>query len=497
MAQLSATTGTPSRSPLEVAIDRVWRFFCSVRAAVYEISFLALLVLIGTLRGSEVPQWIANAWPATQPLVDRWYAWDVFSSPIFAGILALLAVAIAVCTLNRAPGIWQTISVPRVRTSMGYVSNAEVNAQFATSVSPDELERNIQETLKDKRYRFFSERVGEQIHFYADKNRWSKMGTFPFHLALILLLVGGIVASMFGFRDIDFAVAEGETREVGHGTDLSVELVRFRDAYIETGDPVEYRSDVVIYDGGQPVKQGEITVNNPMSAGVATFYQASFGISSDMVVRDATGNVLFDEPLEMGFFNLRDNPDAPAGLIRLPAQGMQLAVVAPDVDPANSPELDTLNLANGQVWVQLAPLNAGSSSAEAESMVIDQGVPTAIGGYEVLFERESRFTVLQVAYNPGIPIFFIASVLLVGGLAVTFYFPMRRIRGVIQQSAEGGSLIMTPLAKRDWGGKREFFDLTERTGERLGVTPIVKRPDNEGHWDDDSDNADDETDPVR
>lgn len=492
MAQASATTRSPSRSPLEIGVDRIWRFFCSVRAAIYEISFLALLVFIGTLRGSDVPQWMANAWPALQPFVDRWYAWDVFSSPIFAATLALLAVAIAVCTLNRAPGIWQTISMPRIRTSMGYVSNAEVHAQFTANTTIDQIESDIRTTLSDKRYRFFSERVGDQVHFYADKNRWSKLGTFPFHLALILLLVGGIVASMFGFRDIDFAVPEGETRAVGHGTDLSVELVQFRDVYIETGDPVEYRSDVIIYDNGEPVKEGEITVNNPMTAGVATFYQASFGISADMVVRDATGNVLFDDPLEMGFFNHRDNPDAPAGLIRLPAQGVQLAVVAPDVDPANLPDRDTLNLANGQVWVQLAPLNQSGESTEVESVVIDQGSPSRVGEYEVTFERESRFTVLQVAYNPGIPIFFIASVLLVGGLAVTFYFPMRRIRGIIQQSAEGGTLIMTPLAKRDWGGKREFFDLTERAGQRLGATPKVKRPDQEGNWDDDPDEPDDD-----
>ncbi|MDQ4045137.1 MAG: cytochrome c biogenesis protein ResB, partial [Chloroflexota bacterium] len=112
---------------------------------------------------------------------------------------------------------------------------------------------------------------------------------------------------------------------------------------------------------------------------------------------------------------------------------------------------------------------------------------------EVLFDRESRFTVLQVAYNPGIPIFFIASVLLVGGLAITFYFPMRRIRGIIQQSAEGGSLIMTPLAKRDWGGKREFFRVSEEVGEQLGVTPKIKRPDHEGYWDDESDASEDDS----
>jgi len=80
----------PGRSPLEIAIDRVWRYFCSVRAAIWEIAFLALLVLIGTLRGSEVPAWIASGVPALQPVVDRWYGWDVFRSPVFAIILAML-----------------------------------------------------------------------------------------------------------------------------------------------------------------------------------------------------------------------------------------------------------------------------------------------------------------------------------------------------------------------------------------------------------------------
>jgi cytochrome c biogenesis protein len=483
MAQLTATTGSPSRSPVEIVVDRIWRFFCSVRAAVFEIALLALLVLIGTLRGSEVPQWMADALPALQPFVDRWYDWDVFTSPIFAILLAVIAVAIAVCTINRAPGIWQTISTPRVRTSPGYIDRAEVNARFTAAGSAAEIEAGIRDVLRGRRYRVFTERHGDQVHLYADKNRWAKLGTFPFHLALILLLVGGIVGSMFGFRDVEFAVAEGETRQVGHGTDLSVELVRFTDSYLATGDAQQYRSDVVIYDDGEKVKEGAITVNSPISAGVATFYQASFGISVDMVATDATGNELYNQPLEMGFFNLRENPDAPAGLIRLPAQNKQIAVVAPDTNRANRPDLDTLQLENGQVWVQVSSLDGNGPT---ETAVLDQGAAQDVGGLTLLFERESRFTVLQVAYNPGIPIFIIASIMLVGGLAVTFYFPLRRIRGIIQESAEGGTLFMTPLAKRDWGGKREFFALTDDAGKRLAAAPAVKRPDDEGNWHDDT-----------
>src|SRR5215210_1314281 len=119
-------SGSRRRGPLEIGIDRIWRFFCSVRAAVYEVALLAVLVLIGTLRGSEVPQWIADLIPGAQGFVDRWYAWNVFKSLPFAFVLGLLAVAIAICTINRVPGIWQSIAHPTVQTTHGFIANAEV-----------------------------------------------------------------------------------------------------------------------------------------------------------------------------------------------------------------------------------------------------------------------------------------------------------------------------------------------------------------------------------
>jgi len=256
---------TPRRSPLESGIDRIWRFFCSVRAAVAEIAFLALLVLIGTLRGSEVPQWIANGIPALQPVVDRWYAWDVFRSPVFAGTLALLAIAIAVCTINRVPGIWQTINEPRTRTSLGYLHRADTSATFQAGMASKDTVEAYVGALSTRRWRVLTEQVGNETHIYADRNRYGKLGTFPFHLALILLLVGGIVGGAYGFREREFVIPVGETRPVGHGTDLSVELVQFTDTYTPQGIAEEYRAEIVIYDDGEPVKRDVISPNDPTS----------------------------------------------------------------------------------------------------------------------------------------------------------------------------------------------------------------------------------------
>lgn len=471
---------SPRRSPLEVAIDRIWRYFCSVRAAISEIAFLALLVLIGTLRGSSVPESLANGVPFLRPFVDRWYAWDVFRSPIFAGVLALLAIAIAVCTINRVPGIWQTINHPRVRTSQGYLRGADTSATFNTASTVDDVVGTYEATLRAKRFRVMTERVGTDIHVYADKNRYGKMGTFPFHLALILLLVGGIVGAHYGFREPELIIPVGETRAVGHGTGLSVELVQFRDSYTPLAIPENFKSEIVIYDGGEPVRHVTISPNNPASYRNATFYQTSFGYGANMRVTNDTGVEVFNDTVDLGVFNFAGNPDAPAGFVQIPTAGITMTVVAPDIEPLNTPELDTLGLKNGQMYVQLQPMEG--SGAERQEFVIDQGQAVQAGNLTVDFQREVQWSLLQVAYNPGIPIFAIASFFLVGGLVTTFYFPLRRIRAIVSPGSGGATLTAVPLAKRDWSGKREFYQAVDAVSSKLGVMPSVKRPDGGGDW---------------
>ena len=463
-----------------MVIDRVWRFFCSVRVAVAEITFLALLVLIGTLRGSEVPQWIADGLPFTQPLVDRWYDWDVFRSPLFAVTLAIIAIAIAICTINRVPGIWQTISEPRIRTSPGYLNGADTSATFATAGTVESVTADYSAVLKQQRFRVLTEQIGNDTHVYADKNRYGKMGTFPFHLALILLLVGGIVGAHYGFRDPEFVIPEGGTRGVGHGTDLSVEMVRFTDTYTPQGIAEQYEAEIVIYDGDEPVKHELISPNHPVSYRTATFYQSGFGYGALMVVTDKFGNELFSDTVDVGLFNFAGNPDAPAGFADIPAANMRMTVVAPDTLPNNAPELDTLQLKNGQMYLRFQ--STEDPNAQPVTIVVDQGQPVQIGDLTIEFQREMRWANLQVAYNPGIPIFIIAAVLLVGGLVVTFYFPLRRMRAIVTPSGDGATLTTVPLAKRDWSGKREFFRAVSRLEQQLETKATVKKPAGLDEW---------------
>src|SRR5215204_6435748 len=455
----------------EIVVDRVWRFFCSVRAAVVEIAILAILVLIGTLRGSSVPRSIADAFPMATPLIDAWYAWDVFRSLPFAGILTILAVAIAVCTINRAPGIWQAIAHPTVSTTHGFLRNAETSAVFATPIPSYTFASQLETALRSRRYRVLSEERNGEIHLYADRWRFSRLATFPFHLALIMILAGGIVGATWGFRENEFYIPEGSVRELGYGTGLDVRLDDFSEVYREDGTALAYRSDVTLMRDGEPVESGSLTVNNPLTFGDIVFYQSGFGQAVALRVENSAGQVLFDDALPLGPFQSRLNPDSPAARMDLLPAGVALSVIAPDENPANAPELDTLHLRPGEMFFMIRPLGANSPITQPIGATVRQGESVQLGDLSLSFVRERRFSVLQVARNPGIPLFIAASVLLVGGLAITFYFPHRRVRGIVSTTQDGSVARLAPIARRDWSAKRVFEQLASDVGRRSGIDP--------------------------
>ena len=474
MAELIANPRVMKRSPLEIGIDRIWRFFTSVRAAIYEVSFLTLLVLLGTLRGSSVPNTIKSWAPFTAPVIKRWYAWNVFHSFPFMFILALLSVAITICTANRAPGMWKTIAEPTVTTTRGFLTTAGINGTFALREPQDEAVGRVVGVLRKRRYRVLTEVKDGDTHVYADRFRFAKLGTYPFHLALIMILVGGIVGAKYGFRDTSFIIPDGSTRDIGHGTGLTVKLNHFSDVYRQDGSPAEYRSDLVVYDHGSQVKTGSITVNHPLTYKNVVIYQSSFGQAVSLHIADAAGHVLYDDAIPLGLYTAANNPNAPAGILDLPEANAEIRVIAPDNAPSAT-STNALNVADGEMFIQVRPKNVLTNTV-MPSAIVGQGETANLDGLNITFVRERQFSLFQVARNPGIPIFWAAAFMLVGGLVVVFYFPHRRVRGIISSTSETGptTAFFAPLAKRDWSGKRAFELLVQDFEAKLDVKALIR-----------------------
>ena len=462
-------TGRATSGVFETAVSVVWRFFASVRVAIWEIAFLAVLTLIGTLRGSGVPRSIADRVPALQNLVDAWYGWDTFGSWLYTVTLALIAVGIIIGgMLNRIPGMWKTIVQPTVRTTRGFLLGTAPHAALTVATAQPALVAELELALRRRRYRVLTARVGDDTHVYADRNRWGKLGTFPFHIALVMLVVGGIVVTQFGFRDVQFIVPEGETVAIGRGTDLSVRLNRFNEDYYQDGTAARYQSDVTLVRDGNDVRGGLIEPNQPLSEGGVNVYQSGFGYDVRLRVTDRTGNELFHGPVTLGEFAATSNPDAPAGLLPVPGTNTTLTLIASDRDIPNRPDLDTLGLRAEQLYVQ-ARSNDQLATVSPISATVDPTQPARLGDLTVQFERYGVYSVLQVAYYPGLWIFGVAAVLGVGGLIAIFYFPLRRLRAIVTSEGDDRArVLLAPLARRDWSGKRDFVELVEDLRQRHG-----------------------------
>ncbi|MGM9216924.1 cytochrome c biogenesis protein ResB, partial [Campylobacter jejuni] len=70
------------------------------------------------------------------------------------------------------------------RTTTGFINGADTAATYTLPNPPDDTFNNLREVLGKRRYRTLTEKVGNETHIYADKNRFSGFGTFPFHIGL-------------------------------------------------------------------------------------------------------------------------------------------------------------------------------------------------------------------------------------------------------------------------------------------------------------------------
>ena len=419
MAEAQASV-QPSRIGFDPLLSW-WRLLTSVRFALALIGLLALTSLLGVLipqipaqmRGNPaaVTGWLdfqeGRYGNLTGPMAALGL-FDVFHSLWFISGLGLLVMSVTVCTANRFAPIWRSVTRPQERVPDDYFERG----QPTVSIEVPDIAALAAE-LKRRRYRVSTSASSGATYLFADRFPWAQLATFVSHLALILFLAGGLVTILTS-RDVDILIAEGETRPVFSPADSDHMQIFVEDAvgrFDETGFPLDYRTQMVVYKNGQEVVRGVSTVNHPLRYGGFKFHQtAYFPDGAALQVREAaTGRLLYDEVLA-----LTDRTPTPRIAVR-DAAGIVLledVVVPTDFIGDAAGALVSLPGSNGSFWIgtqsaasgapwQLVVFEARSENTRAAAL--NEGESRDLGDVSITFAGMTDIASASVSSLPGAP----------------------------------------------------------------------------------------------
>ena len=444
-------------------LDRIFRFFISMKLGLALLLVLALLTLAGTLI-AQVPSgmksdpqayaaWLDGVRPKYRGwtgTLDRLQLFSVFTSIWFRAAMALLITSLLACSIHRAPRLWQKAARPRMRMPDAFFERAPLGAQISSSSTPDSALAGLTQAFRSHHFRVTAEEHEGVTYVCADRFRWGPFGRVVAHLSFVVILVGGLIGSTWGFRDNELAVPVGSRVTVGHGTGLSVEATSFSDSYYMNGAPSDFASDLVVYKGDKAVRTQTVRVNHPLRYDGISFYQSFFGPAAAMRVSTPTGARVFDGgvPLPWG----SDDGKHRIGRFVLPEQGLTVFLVGPA-----SGEVDR-TIQAGQI--QLEVYKTGQDAPVA-TQVASQGKPARIAGLDFTFVRERQFTGLIVARDPGSWLVWLGATLLVAGMFVVFFFPHRRVRASIKPAPGGSETAVAATWRNDARFEADFDDIVD------------------------------------
>jgi cytochrome c biogenesis protein len=469
---MNLTKMTQNSGPLRY----LWRFFTSVRLTLVLISIIILLGVVSIFL-VQSPQGISYgsagyyAWleNAVRPDFGIWTdtlsffgLFDVFHSPIFLGNGILLVINILCCSIRRLPAlkILLTLSLPE-KSADGFEKAPVV---LCTKSSTTNTVLSATNVLLRHNYRVKTKEHDETVFISADKYAFSRLGTLVSHLSLILLIIGFLVGSFSGFRDDAFIVAEGYAREVGHNTGLTLGLVAFTANFWPDGTPQEYRSDIVLFKNGQPVKNAAVRINHPLSYAGVRIYQSFYGPVAEIHIRNIDDNQSVSNAVALTGIMNAEPYQRPFGRLDLPVTGLTAFLVAPAIniyDPI---------LKKGQIGIEIYEDGA---AVPADWLILNIGEEKEVQGMEFSYIKEASFSGFIIKHDPGAWLVWMAFGLFLAGISMVLFLPYYFVQAMVKPDKDEVCIYLRSSGRRAFDTNPELT----RLGKEM-MALVAARPKN-------------------
>jgi cytochrome c biogenesis protein len=481
-----AETAQPTPDIFERIGRGVLRLFTSVDFAVVQIIALSLLALVGmTIKqlptfafrtAGDYQNAMAELHARYDPAfgrgivdaLERLQLFHVFTSTWFTVGLIVLVLSIVICTLDRTPRLWRQSKEIRVVQPEAFYDPELPDRAAMTGVDA----AAVRAALRRQRFAVREAEVDGVRYLYGDRHRWTKLATLLSHMGLILFLIAGVVTWQYGDEQ-GLIVAEGDTLTVQPIGTPGLLLVKNYDfeapGFLATGQASDFTTDLGVFRNGTEVARKTIRVNDPLEVDGYSFHENGFGAAPELLISDAAGKPLWDGPVP-----LTDTADGfPYGTLSVPGRDIGLSLLLKQTPDGLGivlvlPYRVTGRASDGQPNIEY--LDQSAVAVAAGEADVPAGLDFSVG-----VRRFSDYVLLIAKKDPGQGIVWTAFLLLIIGLAITFYLPRRRIWAMI---APTGELHLVARSDRYVDLEREFGRLLDDLVARraLGDRPAASQP---------------------
>lgn len=358
---------------------------------------------------------------------------DMYHSLWFRLIIGILALNLIICSLDRFPSAWRRVQAPPKLDRTKPFENLPPHRKISAAGTLDQVVSTVAGVLKSHYKRFQQKETGSEVVLYAEKGRLSHLGVYMVHLSVLIILIGGIVGSLFGF-EADVNIPEGEAiNKVRLRKSQAVKLLpfevrcdRFSVEFYDNGVPKEFRSDLVFLSDGRVAHQGPLLVNHPITYEGITFYQSSYRpVAGDKVHLGVTrdGSDPKQSHLDLARGKTADLPGK-EGHVRI----VEIAEDFRGLGPAALVSVQPHEGDKKEFWIfqNYGMIRKRFPPAMLRSPALD---PSSFKPYTFALEKvEMKYaTGLQVSRDPGVSLVWTGFFLIMIGLFVTFFTSHRSI----------------------------------------------------------------------
>ena len=438
--------------------NAAWRFFASVKLALISLFILAVTSIIGTLvkQGQDAFFYVQEYGPTMARVFEVLDISDMYSSWWYVTLLCLFGINLVVCTIERLPRVWGMVKMDNLIIDPGKLEKMRFLHRTDICLEKYAAAEKMSQCMIQagwKRTRRLDQ--GNSILLFAQKGAWTRLSVYLVHLSVLIILIGGLLSSFFGIKAYVY-LSEGRAtsniflQSTREAFPLGFELQnnRFERTFYPNGMIKQFRTELTVFDPAREKPYHKsIIVNDPLSYRGFTFYQAD------------------SYPLEEFFVKIQNHTNHKEQAFRVPPQknvswkesGISFEIVELKQDREEA--------------VQQAGIRITFDDATEPLLVrvLDNGTATIqdSGHQFTIAFKQYYTTLLLVARDPGVLIVYLGCIMMLSGLAVSFFLSHQRIwLRITTKEDEGSSILVSGTNNKNRPAfAKRFQELIARLGQ--------------------------------